>query len=92
MRYHTSHLIGAVVLAAVACAIMRYPQSLVAVLVPLVGGMLVVLPVLGTIELLSSRVDPMPRIGWGATFVVLLVAVAGSVAAIVLGLALAARP
>jgi hypothetical protein len=55
MRFHTTHLLGVVVIAALVFGIMRHPESLFAVLVPLAGGICVVLPVLGTLELLTPR-------------------------------------
>lgn len=76
-----THLMGLVVVAALVFAVSRHPETLVAAVVPLLGGVCVVLPVLGTVELLTPRLELNPQIGWCGTLVVVAVALLGSVAA-----------
>ena len=85
MRFHTSHLMLLVAIVAGVCAVIKRPDTLVAVLVPLVGGLFVVLPVLGTLELLTSRNAIMPNPGWPGTLLVILVGLAGCVAVVMVG-------
>jgi hypothetical protein len=82
MRFHTRHLMGFVIAAAFVFALIRHPQALWAVIIPLIGGLFVVLPVLGTAELLASRDSPTPDIGWGSGCLVLFVAAIGIVLAL----------
>lgn len=86
MRFHTTHLMGLVLVAALVFAIIRHPDTLLAGLVPLIGGVCVVLPVLGTIELFTPRSELKPQIGWGGSLVVITVALFGCVAAAGVGL------
>ena len=77
---------GLVLVAALVFAVIRHPETLVAAVVPLIGGVFVVLPVLCTVELLTPRSEVAPRIGWPGTLLVAAVALLGMVAAIVVGL------
>jgi hypothetical protein len=88
MRFHTTHLMGLVVVAALVFAVIRHPESLIAAVVPLIGGVFVVVPVLGLVELLTPRSEVEPRIGWGGAVLVTIVALVGSMAAMVVGLIL----
>ena len=73
MRFHTSHLMILVALAAVAFGVILHPQSLIGAAVPLVGWVLVVLPVLGTVELLHLGKEMRSKKGPTSTATVLLV-------------------
>jgi len=88
MRFHTTHLMGLVLVAALVFAVIRHPESLIAAVVPLIGGVFVVLPVLGIVELLTPRSEVEPRIGWGGSVIVAGVALLGSIAAMIVGLML----
>ena len=88
MRFHTTHLMGLVLVAALVFAVIRHPETLIAAVVPLIGGVFVVLPVLGTVELLTPRSELKPQVGWGGSLLVVAVALIGSCAAIVVGLML----
>ena len=84
MRYRMSHLLGFVFVAALVFAVIRHPESLWALVVPLIGGCCVVLPVLGTIELFSGRESATPQVGWGSGCLVVGIAIAGMVVAVIL--------
>jgi hypothetical protein len=84
MRFHTTHLIGLVVCAALVLGVMRHPDTLRAAIPPLVGGLLVVLPVLGAYELASPPAGTRP-LGWRGAVLLCIVAVAGVVACFVVG-------
>ena len=79
-------MMGLVALAALVFGLIRHPDTLLAGVVPLIGGVCVVLPVLGTIEFLTPRSELKPQIGWGGSLAVIAVALFGCVAAIVVGL------
>jgi hypothetical protein len=83
MRFHTTHLLALVVVAAVALAVARDPTVLIGAAIALVAGACVVLPVLGTAEFFTSEDAITPDIGWGAACLIGLVAIAGSVAAVI---------
>ena len=78
MRFHMGHMAAFVALSAFAFAVLREPRALVGLLVPLIGWLVLVLPVLGTIELLAWRSSAKAGVSWQK---VLLVFLAGSVAA-----------
>lgn len=88
MRFHTTHLMGLVVVAALVFAVIRHPESLIAAIVPLIGGVFVVLPVLGLVELLTPRSELESQIGWGGAVLVAIVALVGSIAALIVGMML----
>lgn len=79
---------GLVLVAALVFGLIRHPETLRAAVVPLIGGLFVVLPVLGTIELLTPRSELNPQIGWGGSLVVVAVAMLGTFAVVVVGLVL----
>ncbi len=79
---------GLVLVAALVFAVIRHPETLLAAVIPLIGGVCVVLPVLGTIELLTPRSELKPQIGWGGSLAVVAIALLGSFIAIVVGLLL----
>ena len=79
---------GLVLVSALVFAVIRHPESLIAAVVPLIGGVFVVLPVLGTVELLTPRSELNPQIGWCGSLIVAGVALLGSVAAGAVGLIL----
>ena len=82
MRFHTTHLLAMVLIAAFVFAVIRQPEAWWAIIIPLIGGVFVVLPVLGTAELLTGRDSPVPQLGWSGGCVVCLVGAIGSVLAI----------
>ncbi|MBI3461526.1 MAG: hypothetical protein HY000_00480 [Planctomycetes bacterium] len=82
MRFYTSHLMLFVVIVAVVCGVITQPETLGFALVPLVGGVFVVLPVLGTLELLTPRNAILPNPGWPGTLLVILVGLIGCFAAV----------
>ena len=77
---------GLVLVAAIVFSLIRHPEALRAVIVPLFGGLFVVLPVLGTIELSTPRSQLKPQPGWAVASAAIVVAVLGSIAAVVVGL------
>jgi hypothetical protein len=77
---------GLVLVSALVFGVIRHPDTLLAGLVPLIGGVCVVLPVLGTIELLTPPSELKPRFGWGGSLLVVAIALVGCVAAMVVGL------
>jgi hypothetical protein len=79
---------GLVVVAALVFAVIRHPESLIAAIVPLIGGVFVVLPVLGLVELLTPRSELESQIGWGGAVLVAIVALVGSIAALIVGMML----
>jgi hypothetical protein len=81
IRFHTSHLLLFVIAAAFVLAIIRHPEAFWAALVPLIGGLLVVLPVLGAAEFMSNRDSTTPDIGWLSGCLIALVALVGVVLA-----------
>ena len=91
MRFHTTHLMLFVATVAVVCAVTTQPDLLAAVLVPLIGGLCVVLPVLGTIELLTPRCAILPNPGWRGTLLVIFVGFVGCLLAAVVGAWVIAR-
>ena len=77
VRFSVTQLIILVATAAFVFAILRHPESLWAAIVPLAGGLFVVLPVLGTAELLTTSESAWPELGWAGTAAVILVAFLG---------------
>jgi hypothetical protein len=88
MRFHTAHLLMFVIAAAFVLALCRHPEALWAVYVPMIGGFFVVLPVLGTVELLSGRNSYRPQLGWAGVCLICFIGTVGSVCAIVVLFAL----
>ncbi len=86
MRFHTRHLMGLVALVACVLVVVQHPQVLVGVLVPLVGWLLVVLPVLGTAEFLAQRSAGKTLIGWKVTALILVLGLIACAAAAVAAL------
>ncbi len=84
MRFHTTHLMGLVLCAAVVLGVMRHPDTLRAAIPPLVGGLLVVLPVLGLYELTAPPAGSQP-LSWRGGLLLFAVAAAGIVACFVAG-------
>ena len=83
MRYSTVHLLVFVVVAAFVFALCRHPAALWRAVVPLIGGIFVVLPVLGTVELLNGRDSCNPNLSWRAVSFVVLVGTVGMACALV---------
>ena len=83
MRFHTAHLMMFVIVASFVFALCRHPESLWALVLPLIGGIFVVLPVLGTAELLGGRDSYRPQLSWAAVGLICLIGTIGSVCAIV---------
>jgi hypothetical protein len=83
MRFRTAHLLMFVFMAAFVCTLCRHPEALWAVVVPMIGGIFVVLPVLGTVELLGGRDSFRPQPGWGGVCLSCFIGAVGSVCAIV---------
>jgi hypothetical protein len=84
MRFHTTHLIGLVFCVAIVLGVMRHPDVLRAAVPPLVGGVLVVLPVLGAYELTSPPAGSQP-LRWRGVALLGAVAAVGIVACFVVG-------
>jgi drug/metabolite transporter superfamily protein YnfA len=82
LRFHTTHLLGLVVLAAFTLALFRHPEALWAAVVPCIGGVFVVLPVLGLVELFADTDSSTPNVSWGGGCLVCLVGAIGIVLAI----------
>jgi uncharacterized membrane protein len=90
MRFHTTHLLGLIVFVAAVLGIIRHPEALWAGIVPLVGGLCVVVPVLATAEFFMSRSTQRADVNWGGTLAAACIAMAGSVIAVVVMAALLA--
>ena len=85
LRFHTTHLLGFVVAAAVVFAVIRHPETLRGAFVAMIAGVFIVLPVLATVEALTPRSAIRPQVGWRGVFVAMLVCFAGIAAALVVG-------
>ena len=90
MRFHTTHLMGFIAVVALILGVVRHPDTLWAAVVPLVGGVFVVLPVLGTAELFTPRSSSRAEIGWPGAIAAAAVGVVGAVLGLVVMAALVA--
>lgn len=83
VRFYTTHLLTAVVISAFAFALVRHPESLWAIIVPLIGGVFVVLPVLGTVEILTGRDPYKEQLGWSAICLICFIGTIGAILAVI---------